>query len=111
MVTYVITGNAIRGYHETYKQWTPKKCEVLKCIFDQGIVSVMKGKVNCGSVPTELQEVSRKYIMAGGNIEAKVIDINPRWRGKGHEIPCRYIWSGLDNQILQEAVKAAKKGI
>ncbi|XP_060575542.1 uncharacterized protein LOC132732992 isoform X2 [Ruditapes philippinarum] len=112
MKTYHITGLAIRGYFETGKWWKPKKNEVLKCIFVEGKVAVMKGKVNCGSVPKEIQEVSRKFIMAGGNIEAKVIDKNPRYRNKGEEIPCIYIWwSDLNSKQIKDAVKAAREAV
>ncbi|XP_060554042.1 uncharacterized protein LOC132715085, partial [Ruditapes philippinarum] len=110
MLTYHITGLAIRGYDKTCKQWKPEKNEVLECSCE-GAVVVMKGKVNCGSVPTDIQEESKKFILAGGSIKAEVIDINPRYRGKGKEIPCIYIWSGLNNQLIKDAGKAAKLAV
>ncbi|XP_053390315.1 uncharacterized protein LOC128553220, partial [Mercenaria mercenaria] len=115
MVKYTLSGFTIRGFFEHKKHWAPRRGELLDCRHSQvhGAVEVLKGKSVNGTVPTELQEVSRNFLKAGGVINARVIQVVPVNGPKGEEIRCQYIWSYGSNKtetaLMKNAVNLARE--
>ncbi|XP_045173718.2 uncharacterized protein LOC123535218 isoform X2 [Mercenaria mercenaria] len=106
--TYAISGFTIRGFFVHKRHWTPRSGQLLDCVISQkGAVKVVKGKSVNGSVPTELQEVSRNFLKAGGDIKAQVLQVTPVNGPNGEEIRCKYIWSYGSNKTKTALVKTA----
>ncbi|XP_053374987.1 uncharacterized protein LOC128547189 isoform X2 [Mercenaria mercenaria] len=113
MVKYTIGGFTIRGFFKHKEHWIPRLGQLLDCVLGQkGAVEVVKGKTVNGTVPTELQEVSRNFLKAGGDIKARVIQVAPLSGTKGEEIRCQYIWSyrtdKSETALVKNAVLAAR---
>ena len=109
---FTVGGLTLRGHFKTRKYWVPYSGERLNCEIEiNGAISAKKEQQSVGSVQTEWSKCFRKWINAGGKLEAIVSGLHKVHRNKGEEVPVIYLFSGNRTPLLINIKKSIREGL
>lgn len=101
-IQFTIEGLSTRGFYVHMYNWVPHRGERLYCkIGEDGPISAFKDEQIVGNVPIEWSRKYRKWLKAGGKLEAIVHYGHHRvHRTKGEEVPVIYLFTGNSTPLL-----------
>jgi hypothetical protein len=112
-IQFTIEGSSTRGFFVHMRDWVPYRGERLNCkIGEDGPISAFKDEQIVGNVPIEWSSKYRKWLKAGGKLEAIVHYGHHRvHRTKGEEVPVIYLFTGNSTPLLINTKIAIEEGI
>ena len=97
--------SVVRGHHVYKQDWQPNEGEELRVEREEGnahdshAISIIKDSAVVGHLPIELSRIFWHFIRHGGVVTCEIT--GHRKKGKGLEVPCRYMFTGRRKFIMK----------
>ncbi|XP_053391283.1 uncharacterized protein LOC123534505 [Mercenaria mercenaria] len=109
---FSVLGLTVRGFHCNADKWVPKGGQRLSCALRSGAIDVLKDDQSVGKVATEAPNKFKDWVKADGTIEAVVIGLPKKHRGKkGEEVPVMFVFRSKKDYRMIKFKKAITSGI